>query len=85
MVEAPVLTNIRIDYGDFRVYDVEPVSIPDVFAERPIIVFGKYTGQSSGEITLNGVSGAHAYRKSINLADASRHHNQALRYLWARN
>jgi Ca-activated chloride channel family protein len=84
-VETPVLTNIKIDYGKFQVADVEPVSIPDVFAERPIIVYGKYTGDATGAIKLSGFSGNRTYRKVIDVATASTQNNQALRYLWARN
>ncbi|MBP1697876.1 MAG: von Willebrand factor type like domain, partial [Deltaproteobacteria bacterium] len=42
MIESPVLTKIRVDFGKFNVYDVEPLSTPDVFAERPVILFGKW-------------------------------------------
>jgi Ca-activated chloride channel family protein len=84
-VEKPVLTDIKIDYGNFDVYDVEPISIPDVFAERPIIVFGKYRGTPAGNIKLSGYSGIMPYTKMINLNKATSENNEALRYLWARN
>lgn len=85
-IEAPALTDIDVDFGDFEVYDVEPLSLPDVFAERPVILFGKWQGEPAGEITLRGLSGeAVPYRRSFKLqehppSDA----NTALRYLWAR-
>jgi Ca-activated chloride channel family protein len=44
MIESPVLTKIKVDFGKFNVHAVEPPSIPDVFAERPVIVFGKWRG-----------------------------------------
>lgn len=83
-VQTPVLTNIQLDYGTFQAYDVEPLSIPDVFAERPIIVYGKYKGQPQGKITLKGLSGKQTYTQSVFVNQANRENNQALRYLWAR-
>lgn len=84
-IRNPVLTNISLEYKDFKAYDVEPTSIPDVFARRPIIVYGKYTGNVDGKIKLHGYTGTTPYVRTYKLADASNENNQALRYLWARN
>lgn len=84
-IETPVLTNININYNDFDAYDTEPVSIPDVFAKRPIIVYGKYKGKAKGTISLSGLSGGVNYSKTINITDTKNKNNNALRYLWARN
>src|SRR3989454_4267788 len=44
-IESPVLTNVRVSYRGFDAYDVEPgAQQPDLFAERPVIVFGKWRG-----------------------------------------
>jgi len=85
LVSQPVLTDIKIDFGGFDVYDVEPMHIPDVFVERPIIVFGKYKGKAEGNVKLSGFSGSTPYSKRISLAAATSENNEALRYLWARN
>ena len=34
-------TGITVDFGNFKTYDIEPPSIPDVMAQRPVILFGK--------------------------------------------
>jgi Ca-activated chloride channel family protein len=34
-IEAPVLTNISVNYSGFDAYDIEPLTVPDLFAERP--------------------------------------------------
>ncbi len=86
LIQNPALTNIRINFGKFAVYDVEPLSIPDVMADRPVIVFGKWRGAPKGTITLRGVTGAGAHKETINVgkikpSDA----NAALKYLWARH
>jgi Ca-activated chloride channel family protein len=86
LVESPVLTDITIDYRGFDAYDVEPLSIPDIMAERPVIVFGKYQGNPGGTVHLQGRYGGMIYE---NILDVSRIKpfpgNSALRYLWARH
>jgi Ca-activated chloride channel family protein len=86
IVQTPVLTGIKLDFGKFEAYDVEPISIPDVMADRPVIVFGKWRGNAKGTITLKGKTGSGAYSESINVAKiAPSESNAALRYLWARH
>ena len=84
-VQSPVLTGIECDFGDFEVYDVEPGSIPDLLAERPVVLFGKWRGNPRGSVTLSGFSGAGAYQQRFELSDIEpKNTNSALRYLWAR-
>ncbi|MDR1090247.1 MAG: SusC/RagA family TonB-linked outer membrane protein, partial [Prevotella sp.] len=84
-ISQPVLTNISVDWGDFDVYDVEPVAIPDVFSERPILVYGKYKSPAEGTISIGGLAGSTAYEQKFDVTKARVENNQALRYLWARN
>lgn len=86
MIQSPVLTNIKVDFGKFKAYDVEPPSVPDVLAERPVIVFGKWKGNRSGKITVSGISGSGQYSRTIDVSKADMSAaNSALRYLWARH
>ncbi len=86
MIESPVLTKVKVDFGKFGVYDVEPVSIPDVFSERPVIVFGKWRGKPMGEITLNGMTSNGPYVNKIDIRkEKPLKSNSALQYLWARH
>ncbi len=50
---SPVLTDIKIDWGNIDVTDVYPSVIPDLYAWEPIQVLGKYAwvGNSSIHIT----------------------------------
>ena len=84
-VNTPVLTNVKKTFTGFDAYDVEPISIPDVLSERPVVIFGKYRGKSEGSITIEGTSGNKKYKKVFRVADhkADPRHG-ALRYLWAR-
>lgn len=85
-IANPVLTNITANFEGFDVYDVEPPSIPDVLAERPVIVYGKWRGEANGTIALTGKSGNSDYQEVFNVAESKPlAENSALRYLWARN
>jgi Ca-activated chloride channel homolog len=85
-VLAPVLTQIKLNYEGFDVYDVEPAGVPDVFAERPVIVFGKWRGSPQGKIVLRGLTGSQAYEQTIDVgAVKPLPADSALRYLWARS
>ncbi|HKU90894.1 MAG TPA: VIT domain-containing protein [Steroidobacteraceae bacterium] len=85
-IQSPVLTRAKLAAQGFEIYDVEPPGIPDVLAERPVIVFGKWRGQRKGQLTLDGVAGDGKFRKTFDVSKASiSKDNVALRYLWARS
>ncbi|WP_420573983.1 VIT and vWA domain-containing protein [Kordia sp.] len=84
-IKSPLLTQIRIKAEGFDAYDVTPSSIPDVFASRPILVFGKYRGDAKGILTITGQTGNGVFQKEFRVADGMlSKDNEALRYLWAR-
>ncbi len=84
-VEMPVLTGVKVSFDGFSAYDVQPQVFPDVFANRPVIVFGKYKGSPTGKIQLTGVSGRGRFVSTIDATTvAPDGKNAALSYLWAR-
>jgi Ca-activated chloride channel homolog len=84
-VESPVLTQVKVSFDGFSTYDVSPTVLPDVFANRPVVVFGKYNGTPTGKITLTGVSGRGRFVSTVDVAQtAPDAKNSALAYLWAR-
>lgn len=85
-IDSPVLTDVRLELDGFKAYDLEPPSIPDLLASRPLIIHGKWAGKPEGRITVRGVSGAGPFVKTIEVGP--RHvkpSNEALSYLWARS
>jgi Ca-activated chloride channel homolog len=85
-LQNPVLTGVKLAFEGLDAYDVEPRVLPDVFAERPVIVFGKYRGAPRGKLTLTGVSGRGRFVSTIEAATvAPSASNAALSYLWARS
>ena len=84
-IDTPVLTGIDVKFRGFDAYDVEPGSVPDLFASRPIVVFGKWRGDAAGSIDLSGKTGRGEYQRSISVSPASADESHAaLRHLWAR-
>jgi Ca-activated chloride channel homolog len=85
-VRSPVLTDIKVEMQGFATYDVEPLSIPDLFADRPLVIFGKWRGAASGTIRVQGLGGEVWYDEAFDVSAAeSSADNQALRSLWARS
>ncbi len=86
-ISSPLLTHIRLAFDDFDAYEVTPASVPDVFAERPVLVFGKYRGKAKGTLRLHGRDGQGEKTFSIDVASQghSSPDNRALRLLWARH
>ncbi len=84
-IESPVLTAIDVKFAGFDAYDVEPKDVPDLFASRPIVLFGKWRGNPTGSIEITGRTGREPYRAVLPVAPAnSDQAHAALRHLWAR-
>ena len=49
-ISHPALTDIQIDWGGMKVSEVFPRKVPDLFAGRPVILAGRFTGSpAAGE------------------------------------
>jgi Ca-activated chloride channel homolog len=84
-IASPILTNIEVSFQGTTTYDVEPRSFPDLFAKRPILVYGKWRGKPSGEVVITGVNGEGAFKDTIPVSDTIGERDQpSLKYLWAR-
>ncbi len=86
MIERPVLARIRVKFDGFDAYDLDPPQVPDLFAQRPILVSGKYRGRTTGRIEVEGLAAGGAVTIPIDVERAAvRDETPALRYLWARS
>ncbi len=84
-INTPVLTRIKLNTGAFQAYDIEPIASPDMLAERPILIFGKYKGKAQGKVTLTGKAGRQTYKQTFDVSTLTPNTaHAALRYLWAR-
>ena len=85
-IESPVFTGITMTFKGLKVRDVEPAAVPDLFALRPVVVFGKYEGEPSGEIVIAGKTAGGDFKKVVRIESAmASPGNSALRLLWARH
>lgn len=85
-ISSPVLTDIEVRYEGFAAKEAQPGTFPDVFADRPIEVIGKWTGRPEGRIIVKGKTGGAPYEAAFEVATESTKglQNPALRPLWAR-
>ena len=85
-ISTPILTQVEAGFEGFDAYEVEPAFIPDMLADRPIIIFGKWRGAAAGTMLLGGRTGDQAYSAQFDVsAFQAKPTNKALRYLWARH
>ena len=85
-IESPVLTKVSVKYSGFDAYDVEPSVQPDVFAERPVVLFGKWHGEKQGQIEVTGQTATGTFSKVFDVQDSTtRPEHGALPQLWARS
>ena len=85
MISSPVLTNVKLEFDGLDVYDVVPKSVPDLFADKPIVVYGKYKGKPGGKIRVKGSNGDGKFSQEMAVSSWDETEaNRGLRYLWAR-
>ncbi len=83
-MRSPLLTDISIDWGGLSVGEIYPALIPDVFAAKPVVIYGQYTKAAIGTITLRGKRAGAPFERSIAVNfPASEKHHDVLGTLWA--
>ena len=83
-VSSPVLTNLKLTTDGFSIQDLEPLQLPDVLADRPVICLGKWTGEPRGTVTLSGITGTGPWSQTFEVGREKHRDHGALRQLWAR-
>src|SRR5207249_2090294 len=65
-IASPVLTDLALRADGVELYDLQPQSLPDLFAGDELVVFGRYRGAGSGErfVTVTGRRGGREERFS---------------------
>lgn len=54
-ISSPVLTDLSLDFGDQRVYDLYPQTLPDLFAGGQVVVVGRYRDGGTFDLTMRGM------------------------------
>ena len=56
-INNPVLTNIRVTWeGEGEVPDLYPLAPPDLFAEQPLVLFGRVADGQNGRLRIRGTA-----------------------------
>jgi len=53
-ISAPVLANLKLDFGSVRTFATYPNDLPDLFAGSQLVVVGKFNGPHRTSVTLTG-------------------------------
>ena len=79
------LTDLQIDWKQLAVYETYPRRIPELWADGPVILFGRYAAGGKTEITLSGTADGTpvTYPLEVTLPDADPTHD-VLAKVWAR-
>lgn len=83
-ISQPVFTNIETKFDGFEVYDVIPKKVPDVFADRPVTIFGKWRGKPKGKVTVTGFNSEGIVNLSHNINSEKAGSESVLPLVWAR-
>jgi Ca-activated chloride channel family protein len=85
VVEQPILSRLSFRFEGFDAREVAPMVLPDLLAERPLVLFGKWRGQPTGRIVIRGQGVGGPLETTIDVARAApKAENAPLRVLWAR-
>jgi Ca-activated chloride channel family protein len=84
-ISHPALTDVTIDWGNMQVTDMYPYHIRDLFVGRPVILTGRFKGNSKTTIRVTGKVGDLTQEIAIpvNLDDSAATH-QGIACVWAR-
>ncbi|MEG4916008.1 VIT domain-containing protein [Microcoleus sp. B7-D4] len=66
-INRPVLTNIQISWeGMGEKPEIYPIAPPDLFASQPLVLFGKKTDRTNGQLRIRGtLAGGKAYEQVL--------------------
>lgn len=84
-IARPYLTDVSIDWGGLRVTDAYPRRLPDVFADRPLVVHARYGAGGRGDVVIRGRVAGRAFEQTVSVAlPASGDTRPELESVWAR-
>jgi len=66
-IGRPYLTDVAIDWGDLEVADAYPRRLPDLFADRPLVVHARYGAGGSGEVTIRGRVAGRPFEQTVDV------------------
>jgi Ca-activated chloride channel family protein len=83
-VDHPIAHDLEIDWAGLEVVDRYPSTLPDLFASHAVVVLGRYSGEVSGDVTLEAeLAEGHTVTIPVVVA-TSEVDDRILATLWAR-
>ena len=84
-VSSPVLTDLALRADGADLYDVQPGSLPDLFAGDELVVFGRFRGVGRGEwgVAVTGRRNGHEERFATSAAATPQSGADYIPQLWA--
>src|SRR2546427_3767395 len=86
-VSSPVLTDLALRADGMELYDVQPQSLPDLFAGDELVVFGRFRGtggtEGTGAVAVTGRRNGREERFTTNAAGEEQPGNEYVSQLWA--
>lgn len=84
-LQRPLLLNPSVEFNGLPVEEVYPKVLPDMFAEGPLVIHGRYTKPAKGTVTVKGYFEGKPWRQDIPVDfPAVAKDNPAIPSLWAR-
>lgn len=86
-IDAPVFTDVDVDWGGLAVSDVYPRRLPDLFEGKPLVLHGRYARGGHAIVKVKGTVNGRRYERvvDVTLPDHSANDaNAAHATLWAR-
>jgi len=63
----PAATDVRVDFGGLKVYDIEPKALPNLYHGTPMRLYGRYQGAGEAQVSLRASVNGVGLKKSANL------------------
>ncbi len=84
-VNAPLLTDLRLEWNGVNVSEVFPAQLPDLFSAKPVIVSGRYGAPGKGTLRLRGKQAGRDFVRDIPVTlPAAEPEHGVVATLWAR-
>ncbi|MFH1540141.1 MAG: VIT domain-containing protein [bacterium] len=64
-ISYPILSNLELDWGKLKAYDVFPPELPDLFKGSQVVLTGRYRGKKKTTVVLKGTAEGKTYKFDI--------------------
>jgi Ca-activated chloride channel family protein len=83
-IESPVLTDVKLSFEGVQVADVYPARPPDLFMNQPLLIYGRMSNGSAGNLHLTAHAGDAQFETTIPFDATKATFHPGITTLWAR-